>query len=161
MEGQQSQIDDELLNYILKHEPKVGYATIYIQQKNGLYGHITFPSTNISGFNENIPGKNSYKIVFMIERDSSHYYPFNRNELINMYKYYTEQKIDKPVTLQMVKDYNKAHDAPLLIGIIFLIILPIIILNAFILKMIKKAFGLYSGESLVTQMIKARRKGIL
>ena len=161
MEGRQSQIDYELLNYVLNHEPKVGYAAIYIQQKNGLYGHITFPAANVSEFNENTLGKNSYKIVFMIERDSSHYYPYNRNEITNMYKYYTEQKIDKPVTLQMVRDYNKVQDAPLLVGIIFIVSLPIIILIAFILKMIKKAFGLYSGKSLVAQMIKAKRKGIL
>jgi len=146
-----------IIEYALKNQPGIGETTLYIQLAGGKIISTTFPNAKTKKFDSPYLEQIG-TVIFRLRKDSSHYYPYNETEIGNMYKFYTENKLDTPVTLQMVVNHNTAD--------IFTKVLTcggisILIFIVFLIIMLRLAFRHYTGKNVVSQMIKAKRKDLL
>jgi|GEM_PF-6849364 hypothetical protein len=150
---------NDIVQYALKNQPKVGEETIYLRLENGKLMNITFPIRNEFKYNIN-QLQQIGTIVFRLTQDSSHYYPYNELELTNIYKYWVENNLNEhnTISLNTVVIHNRGQ---IITDLVIVGVLGFIVSIILLALLIRFAFRFWSGENFVNKLIKAKRRGAI
>lgn len=150
---------NELIQYAVQHQPKIGEETVYFRLKNGKLTNITFPVQNEYKYSNN-QLQQIGTVIFRLKQDSNHYYPYSETELTNIYQYWVKNQLTDHdvISLNTVIANNKGKITNdfVIVGVVGFIVTIILLIF-----LIRFAFRFWNGKNVTNQLIKARKGGRL